>query len=86
MEKWGPESRVMLAVEEMAELTKALIKCIRYGTKDEILYEIAEERADVQIMLNQLNVIFGDNSDWECEKLDRLAALIETEDTAEGQH
>lgn len=86
VEKWGPESRVMLAVEEMAELTKALIKCIRYGTKDEILYEIAEERADVQIMLNQLNVIFGDNSDWECEKLDRLAALIETEDTTEGQH
>lgn len=75
--RFGDHAQILIAVEKMAELTKAPLKYIRYGGTREVLDSIAEERADVEIMLNQLHVIFGDNSEWECKKLDRLAALLE---------
>ena len=77
VQRFGEQAQILIAVEEMAELTKALLKYIRYGGAREVLDSIAEERADVEIMLNQLHVIFGDNSEWECKKLDRLAAFWE---------
>lgn len=77
--RFGEHAQILIAVEEMAELTKALLKYIRYGGTREVLDSVAEERADVEIMLNQLHVIFGDNSEWECRKLDRLAAFLEPE-------
>lgn len=77
VQRFGEQAQILIAVEEMAELTKALLKYIRYGGAREVLDSIAEERADVEIMLNQLHVIFGDNSEWECKKLDRLAAFLE---------
>ena len=77
VQRFGEQAQILIAVEEMAELTKALLKYIRYGGVREVLDSIAEERADVEIMLNQLHVIFGDNSEWECKKLDRLAAFLE---------
>ena len=42
----------------------------------EILAAISEERADVEIMLNQLHVIFGDNTDKEIAKLEHLCELL----------
>ena len=68
-------------IEEMSELTKALLKYIRHedfnqGDYDDIVESIAEERADVSIMLNQLAVIFGKNEDAETEKLEHLADII----------
>lgn len=77
VQRFGEQAQILIAVEEMAELTKALLKYIRYGGAREVLDSIAEERADVEIMLNQLHVIFGDSSEWECKKLDRLAAFLE---------
>lgn len=75
----GPKSSV--AIEEMSELTKALLKYIRHedfnqGDYDDIVESIAEERADVSIMLNQLAVIFGKNEDAETEKLEHLADIV----------
>lgn len=66
---------------EVSELTKALLKYIRHedfnqGDYDDIVESIAEERADVSIMLNQLAVIFGKNEDAETEKLEHLADII----------
>lgn len=68
-------------IEEMSELTKALLKYIRHedfnqGDYDDIVESIAEERADVSIMLNQLAVIFGKNEDAETEKLEHLADIV----------
>lgn len=80
VKRWGDKAQILMAVEEMAELTKALLKYIRYGARPEVLEAIAEERADVEIMLNQLHVIFGDCSAWECTKLSRLEMRL-----AEGE-
>ena len=81
VEKFGEIARIDQATEEMAELIVALNKYKRYvnfrqGDKEEILAHIAEERADVEIMLNQLHVIFGDNTEKELEKLEHLSELV----------
>jgi hypothetical protein len=81
VDKFGERAQILMAIEEMSELTKALLKYIRYmewGQGDiGVLYDISEERADVNIMLNQLEIIFGDNSEAELEKLEQLKRLLE---------
>ena len=81
VEKFGTHAQILMAVEEMSELTKALLKYIRHedfgqGNEEDVLQSIAEERADVSIMLCQLDVIFGDNSEMECRKLEHLEGLV----------
>lgn len=81
VEKFGEDAQMLIAVEELGELSKALLKWLRYknfdqGRRDELLKAIAEERADVSVMLNQLEVIFGENSEAEAKKLDHLADLV----------
>lgn len=81
VEKFGTHPQMLQSIEEMCELTLALLKAIRsdnfgHGNKADILKNIAEERADVGVMLNQLEVIFGENSEAEAEKLDHLADLV----------
>ena len=81
VEKFGEIAQIDQATEEMAELIVVLNKYKRYvnfrqGNKEEILAHIAEERADVEIMLNQLHVIFGDNTEKELEKLEHLSELV----------
>lgn len=61
---YGAEVQVDMAVEEMSELTKALLKYRRkeaQGSKDleEARENILEEVADVIIMLTQLIMIYG---------------------------
>ena len=65
----------------MSELSQAILKlvfCEDYGIGDEqaIRDNISMERADVEIMLNQLHVIFGDNTDMEIAKLEHLCELL----------
>ena len=47
-----------------------------FRSAEAILKNINEERADVAIMLSQLEVIFGENTEAEGEKLDHLADLV----------
>ena len=82
VEKFGERSQILMAVEEMSELSKALLKYIRYmelgqGDICEVLGSVSEERADLSVMLNQLEVIFGDNSEMEWDKLEHLERLLE---------
>lgn len=57
LDEWGYAPQVRMAIEECAELIKALAKIQRntnYLTIDDVL----EEMADVEIMLEQLKIIF----------------------------
>lgn len=63
---WGSKAQTMMAIEEMSELTKALCKNFRGNPNDE---DIADEIADVTIMLEQLRLIYGLN-DLVCEHMD----------------
>ena len=83
---FGETAQIMQAIEEMAELIQALNKYLRYnqfgqGSLIDVLQKIQEERADVEIMLNQLHVIFGDNSETECKKLEHLRKLLQPKET-----
>ena len=70
---YGAEKQTMVAIEEMSELTKELIKNMR--GRDNIV-EITEEIADVMIMLKQLQMIYHIKPEPIMEfqklKLDRL--------------
>ncbi len=55
IEKWGKAAQVTMVFEEMSELQKELCKNLR-GKENGI--EIAEEIADVEIMLDQMKIIF----------------------------
>lgn len=64
IETYGKENQVDVAIEEMSELTKALTKmnrCLRSGKGDYNYFRvaIAEEIADVEVMLEQLKMIYN---------------------------
>ena len=56
-ERFGEPHQLMLCFEEMAELMKAISKAIRYSREGHKTH-ITEEIADVEIMLEQVKMIF----------------------------
>jgi len=55
LRKWGVDAQVMMAVEEMSELTKEICKIFRGKGSME---ELADEIADVLITIEQLKLIY----------------------------
>lgn len=74
VKKCGKEHQLVLCMEEMAELTKELSKNMR-GFKNTT--NISEEMADVEIMLEQLRVIYGNRSEVDTIKAEKLLCLSE---------
>ena len=77
---WGMEAQRRMMIEEMSELTKAVCKLARanIGAEAELtVASIREEMADVQIMLDQMKVMFGDPVDQERKKIARLRRRLE---------
>lgn len=72
---WGPDMQIDMCVEEMAELIQALIKFKR-GKGD--LNNIAEEIADVSIMLEQMAMVFDCHNKSYAYKQYKLARLKNT--------
>lgn len=90
LEKYGAHAQRRQMIEEMAELTQALCKLERvaespnYTTAWNRAHDhVLEEIADVQIMLNQMQLLYGDCTEWEIKKLERLAWRLGMEDGAE---
>ena len=71
VKKCGKEHQLVLCMEEMAELTKELSKNMR-GFKNTT--NISEEMADVEIMLEQLRIIYGNRSEVDTKKLKNSSA------------
>lgn len=78
---FGKESQCRMMIEEMSELTKALCKLPRDGPVENVL----EEMADVQIMLDQMKLLFGDTAEMEAVKLGRLARRIQIDENLRGE-
>ena len=69
---YGSEIQRVVAIEELSELQKELCKSLR-GQTD--MQHIAEEIADVQIMLEQMMMLYElhyDVAAWRWKKVDRL--------------
>ena len=76
--KWGELAQIVKAMEEMDELGAELARALLADEWDDhLLSHIKEELADVCIMTDQLQLIFGDVSDWEMHKLERLERKLE---------
>lgn len=81
---WGPDVQTRMVFEEMSELQKELCKAAR-GKKNKAA--IAEEIADVSIMLEQMILLHecaGEVAEYKARKLERLAAWIAEENVADG--
>ena len=85
IEAYGRECQIDKAIEEMSELTKALLK-LRHTYKDferQIIKDsVDEEMADVQIMMTQLLMIFGNEmrvERFKQDKIDRLERRLKNE-------
>lgn len=82
LDKWGAEAQICMVFEEMAELQKELCKALR-GKENRI--EIAEEIADVEIMLEQMKLLFGIEEGVERHKTLKLQRLEGRLKRQEGQ-
>ncbi len=83
VERWGMDSQVRMCQEECAELIVALNKALRYWNEGNAVrktyeYHVCEEMADVEIMLEQLKLIFNEKlvKKIKHEKLDRLQEML----------
>ena len=72
---WGYASQLLMAVEEMAELTQAISHLLRGRNYAES--EVIEELADVEVMCEQLRVIIDKNDKIDKIKEGKLARLSE---------
>lgn len=77
--RWGDKAQVLKAIEELGELAVELSRWLNsYDPADgHLLSHIREELADVCIMCDQLQLIFGDVSVWEMHKLERLERRLD---------
>ena len=88
VQTWGRDAQSLMMIEEMSELTKAI--CKFYRTQDDSSAAVAiegirEEMADVQIMLDQMKIIFGSPEEHERKKLDRLRRRLEAAHERSGK-
>ena len=89
LEHYGERAQVDMMLEEMAELSKALLK-LRRAKKHEIteplflVKNVEEEIADVEIVLNQMKLLFPGWGIWMQAKLQRLEERIEKERWADA--
>lgn len=89
LEHYGERAQVDMMLEEMAELSKALLK-LRRAKKHEIteplflVKNVEEEIADVQIVLNQMKLLFPGWGIRMQAKLQRLEERIEKERWADA--
>ena len=74
---YGCMHQTIKAAEELSELLVALNKWLGMSENEDYIRDnIKEECADVEIMLSQLKIIFGDWSDWKHYKMDRLEGRL----------
>lgn len=74
VDTYGKSSQLIMAMEEMSELIKELSKHFRGESN---ISHISEEMADVEIMLEQLKIIFQNRAEIDSIKADKLYRLSE---------
>lgn len=76
-QEYGEPLQIVVAIEEMSEVIKALTKWLRKDIDgDDALASIIEEVADATIMLEQIRIIFNIN-DAVCDAMDNKLRRLE---------
>lgn len=79
VKRWGVDTQVSMAIEEMSELIKELCKLKRknYHFSDESIQPLIEEIADVRLMVDQVAYMFEIvGNDMYEEKLRHIARKL----------
>lgn len=71
---YGSDAQIVKAIEELGEL---IVELARYRNFLGNVQALREELADAFVMLNQMELIFGDVTEIEIAKLERLEGMIE---------
>lgn len=77
IEFYGADMQLNICIEEMSELIKELCKVKRKKMNKD---HIAEEMADVKIIMEQLSIIFGNDNEvneWYEKKIQRLKSRLD---------
>lgn len=79
VQTWGANAQALMMIEEMSELTQAICKLFRADSKNyaAVNDNVLEEMADVQIMLDQMKIMFGAVDPVMRAKLERLEGRLE---------
>ena len=77
VDTYGVKAQEDICIEEMSELTKAIIKNRR--NDGAVAANIIEEIADVQIMLDEMRLIYGSTEEQDAFKVNRLQKRIAKE-------
>ena len=78
-----PEMSMMLAMEELSELSQAISKCVRNGSsdkKDNLAEEIVDVLIVIQWLINRFDIPLQSIQKWAHEKEDRLVERNSTDE------
>ena len=78
-----PEMSMMLAMEELSELSQAISKCVRNGSsdkKDNLAEEIVDVLIIIQWLINRFDIPLQTIQKWAHEKEDRLVERNSTDE------
>lgn len=86
VKKFGRVNQILKAIEELAELQRALARDLPLDAPEAAERNVCEEIADVEIMLSQLWLLYGSTEidEWKESKLERLARMVGVEIEKEG--
>ena len=84
LKDWGKEPQMMQVIEEMAELTKEILKNI--NRKKDNIAELIEETADVEIMLGQLKCCYNIEKEVVEYKINKMRKIAERLDNWEKEN
>lgn len=77
LSKWGLANQLLVAIEEMSEVQKAITKLVRANNPEADLDNLIEEIADATIMLEQLRYIYGIDDEVEAMMDKKILRLEE---------
>lgn len=82
IERFGINRQLAQLAKECGELTQAAMKSMYAENFNASLWNLAEEMADVEIVIDQFRLAFprlidGQMGDWREKKIDYLAILVE---------
>jgi len=88
IQKFGKEKQLDMAIEELSELIKAIVKYRRHSWNTVWRIKVLEECADVEMMVLQLRLILeadsGEFNRIKTNKIMNLDAIIKNDDPMRG--
>ena len=87
IDKWGKEKQLDMALEELSELMKAIVKYRRHDYVPVWRIKTLEEVADVELMCEQVKMLLGKEAEYNrifMNKVQNLENIIHDDDPMRG--